>query len=60
MPAMRGPKPLTIELTQNERQDLQHLTHRHTTPQQIARELRVNVDTVRLWRSRWHGSQAVP
>ena len=76
---MRGPKPLRIELTQTQRQDLEYLTRRHTTPQQIAlrgrivlaaaegqsnaqiaKELGVNVDTVRLWRARWHGLQAVP
>ena len=76
---MRGPKPLKIELSDKERQELQHLTRRHTTPQQIAlrgrivlaaaqgksnaqiaRELGVNVDTVRLWRARWHGLQAMP
>ncbi len=76
---MRGRKPLTIELSQAQRQDLELLTRRHTTPQQIAlrgrivlaaadgksnaqiaKELGVNVDTVRLWRARWHGLQALP
>ncbi len=76
---MRGAKPLRIDLTQAQRQDLEHLTRRHTTPQQIAlrgriilagadglnnaqiaRQLAVNVDTVRLWRTRWLGLQAVP
>ncbi len=76
---MRGTKPLRIDLIQAQRQDLEHLTRRHTTPQQIAlrgriilaaadglnnaqiaRQLAVNVDTVRLWRTRWLGLQAVP
>ena len=69
---MRGPKPLALTLTDAERQALDQLVRRHTTPQQlalrariilaadtglnnaqIARLLAVQVDTVRLWRSRW-------
>jgi transposase len=76
---MRGRKPLKIALSQAQRQELELLTRRHTTAQQIAlrgrivlaaadgksntqiaKELGVNVDTVRLWRTRWHGLQAVP
>ena len=74
---MRGPKPPTVELTDVERQGLQTLLCRHSTPQQvavrariilaaadgmnnshIARQLELNVDTVRLWRLRWLGLQA--
>ena len=33
---MRGPKPPTIELIDAERQELERLTHRHSTPQQLA------------------------
>ena len=69
---MRGPKPPPIELSDAEREALQQLVRRHTTPQQIAlrgrivlaaadgannsqiaRQEGVNVDTVRLWRTRW-------
>jgi transposase len=69
---MRGPKPLALTLTDAERQALDQLVRRHTTPQQlalrariilaadtglnnaqIARLLSVQVDTARLWRSRW-------
>jgi putative transposase len=76
---MRGPKPLALSLTDTERQALELLLRRHTTPQQlalrariilaadaglnnaqIARRLDVQVDTVRTWRSRWLGLQAVP
>lgn len=38
---MRGPKPSTITLTEAERQSLQHLTCRHTTPQQLALRARL-------------------
>jgi putative transposase len=69
---MRGPKPTRIELSDAEREALEQLVRRHTTPQQIALRARlvlacatdannsqiarqegVNVDTVRLWRTRW-------
>ena len=69
---MRGPKPPTIELTDAERQALEELVRRHSTPQQIvlrariiltaaqgynnaqiARQLDISVDMVRLWRERW-------
>jgi putative transposase len=33
---MRGPKPPTIELVAAERQELERLTRRHSTPQQLA------------------------
>ncbi len=33
---MRGPKPPAIDLTEEERQGLEALARRHTTPQQIA------------------------
>ena len=71
---MRGPKPLMIELSTDERQGLELLVRRYTTPQQIAlrariilsaadgfnnaqiaRQLGVNLDTVRRWRQRWTG-----
>lgn len=69
---MRGPKPPRIELTDAERQGLEELVRRHSTPQQIAlraqiilataegynnaqiaRQLSVSIDMVRLWRERW-------
>lgn len=75
---MRGPKPPSIELTEVERQALEALTRRHSTPQQIAfrarivlacadglnnaqvaRQLDTNVNTVRHWRTRWLGLQAI-
>jgi putative transposase len=75
---MRGPKPLALTLTDSERQALDQLVRRYTTPQQlalrariilaadagqnnaqIARLLNVQVDTVRLWRSRWIACQPV-
>jgi transposase len=75
---MRGPKPPDVELTAEERGELDVLIRRHTTPQQvalrariivaaadgrnnsqIARQLGVHVETVRLWRTRWLGLQAV-
>src|SRR2546428_11118518 len=33
---MRGPKPLALTLTVDERRDLETLVRRHTTPQQLA------------------------
>ena len=69
---MRGPKPTPIYLTDEERQGLEKLIHRHTIGQQIAlrgqiilaaaegknntqiaREMSITLDTVRLWRKRW-------
>ena len=38
---MRGPKPPMIELTEVERQDLERLVRRHTTPQQLALRARI-------------------
>ena len=73
---MRGPKPAVVELSESEREELEAVVRRHSTPQQIAlrgrmillaaqgqnngqiaRKLRVNVDTVRCWRMRWIGWQ---
>src|SRR4051812_44511971 len=69
---MPGPKPPVVELTSEERGDLESLVRRHKTGQQladrarivllaaegknnseIARELVLEPDTVRLWRRRW-------
>jgi putative transposase len=69
---MPGPKPPAVELTADERRDLEGLARRHKTGQQladrarivlraadglnnseIARELSLEPDTVRLWRQRW-------
>lgn len=74
---MRGPKPPLVELSGQERQGLETLVHRYSTPQQvarrgriilqaaaglnncqIARQLDLDVNTVRLWRQRWIGLQA--
>ena len=71
---MPGPKPPSVELTTEERDDLEDLIRRHKTGQQladrarivllaaegrnnseIARELALEPDTVRLWRQRWLG-----
>ena len=38
---MRGPKPPALELTDTERQALEALTRRHSTPQQIALRARL-------------------
>jgi putative transposase len=75
---MPGPKPLAIELSCEERRELEALVRRRSTPQQIAERARIvlgaaeghtnsaiaraqgiDVDTVRSWRARWFGSQAV-
>ena len=75
---MRGPKPERLSLNDAERNQLEVLVRRHSTPQQlalrgriilladqgknnsqIARELAISVDTVRSWRMRWLGLQAV-
>ena len=69
---MPGPKPPAVELTADERRELEGLARRHKTGQQladrarivlraadglnnseIARELALEPDTVRLWRQRW-------
>ena len=74
---MRGPKPPAVKLSPEERQGLETLVRRHSTPQQvarrgriilgaaaglnnsqIAREVGLDVDTVRFWRSRWLGLAA--
>ena len=38
---MRGPKPPSLELTETQRQALEALTRRHSTPQQIAFRARI-------------------
>src|SRR5437588_3873313 len=38
---MRGPKPPMIELSDTQRQDLQALVRRHSTPQQLVLRARV-------------------
>ncbi len=69
---MRGPKPPIVELSAEQRYELERLVRRHTTAQQvalrgriilgagdglnnavIARQVDVDVDTVRHWRTRW-------
>ena len=69
---MPGPRPPAVELTDEERRELEALARRHKTGQQvadrarivlraadglnnseIARELALEPDTVRLWRQRW-------
>ncbi len=74
---MRGPKPPVVELSPEERQGLESLVRRHSTPQQvasrgriilgaaaglnnsqIARQMDLNIDTVRFWRNRWLGLKA--
>lgn len=74
---VRGPKPPIIELNDAERQGLETLVRRYSTPQQvaqrgriilaaatgfnntqIARQLGLDVDTVRFWRNRWLGLRA--
>ena len=76
---MPGPKPLPVELTPIEQQELEKLVKRHNVGQQIAlrgrivlaaaegknnseiaRELKVTVATVRLWRGRWRDLQPIP
>ena len=66
-----------VELSPEERQGLENLVCRHSTPQQvasrgriilataaglnnsqIARQMSLNVDTVRFWRNRWLGLKA--
>jgi putative transposase len=69
---MPGPRPPAVEVTDEERRELEALARRHKTGQQladrarivlraadglnnseIARELMLEPDTVRLWRQRW-------
>ena len=69
---MPGPRPPSVDLTDEERRGLEGLVRRHTTGQQladrarivllaadglnnseIARQLALEPDTVRLWRRRW-------
>jgi putative transposase len=69
---MPGPRPPSVEVTDEERRELEGLVRRHTTGQQlavrarivllaadglnnceIARQLGLEPDTVRLWRQRW-------
>jgi putative transposase len=75
---MAGPKPIHIDLSETERQELQKLVRRHNVGQQyalrgrivllaaagqknaeIAKELKVTLDTVRLWRGRWSDFQSI-
>jgi len=75
---MAGPKPIQIDLSETERQELQKLVRRHNIGQQIAlrgriillaaagqrnaeisKELKVTLDTVRLWRGRWSELQSI-
>ena len=63
---MRGPKPPVVELSPEEHQGLETLVRRYSTPlqlaglnnSQIAREVGLDVDTVRFWRNRWLGLSA--
>ena len=69
---MPGPTPPRVDLTEEERRELEGLVRRHTTGQQladrarvvllaaagrnnseIARQVTLEPDTVRLWRRRW-------
>ena len=69
---MPGPRPPAVELTDEERRELEGIARRHETGQQmadrarivlraadglnnseIARDLALEPDTVRLWRRRW-------
>jgi putative transposase len=75
---MPGPRPPSVDLTGEERRELQGLVRRHRTGQQladrarivllaadglsnseIARQLALEPDTVRLWRRRWLSSGGV-
>jgi transposase len=76
---MPGSKAPAVELTADERRELEGLVRRHKTGQQladrarmvlraaaglnnseIARELALEPDTVRLWRQRWLSVSGVP
>jgi putative transposase len=75
---VRGPQPAKIGLSLSEKQELEAVTRRHSSAQQlvvrarivllahagknneqIARALKITVDTARLWRSRWLGFAAI-
>ena len=75
---MPGPLPSPVDLTADQRRELEALVRRRSAPQQvavrarvillaadglnnsqIARELDLEADTVRLWRQRWRGFQGV-
>jgi transposase len=76
---MPGPKPIAVDLSAAEEQELEKLVKRHRVGQQIAQrgrvvlaaaqgknnsqiahELQVSLDMVRLWRNRWRHLQAIP
>jgi transposase len=76
---MPGPKAPPVELSVEERTELEKLVRRHSAAQQIARRARivlasaarqtnsqiareegVHIETVRQWRARWLGLQALP
>ena len=69
---VKGPQPAKVELSLREKQELEAVTRRHSSAQQlvirarivllanegrnneqIGRELKITVDTARLWRRRW-------
>lgn len=75
--ATKGPKPQPVQVSVEERVELERLIRGHTTPQaiaqrarivllaadgqgnaQTARQLGVDVETVRRWRGRWRALQA--
>jgi putative transposase len=75
---VKGPQPAKIALSLSEQQELEAVTRRHRSGQQlvvrariillahegknneqIARELKITVDTARLWRRRWLGFQGI-
>jgi putative transposase len=75
---VKGPQPAKLELSLSEKQELEAVTRRHNSAQQlvvrarivllanegknneqIARALKITVDTARLWRSRWLGFEAI-
>lgn len=75
---MKGPQPAKVELGLSEKQELEAVTHRHSSAQQlvvrarivllahegknneqIGRELKITVDTARLWRNRWLSFQEI-
>lgn len=76
---MKGPQPAKVELSLSEKQELEAVTRRHQSAQQvvlrarivllanegknneqIGRELKITVDTARLWRKRWLSFQEIP
>ena len=75
---MPGPLPSPVDLTADQRRELEALVRRRSAPQQvavrarvillaadglnnsqIARELDLQADTVRLWRQRWRAFEGV-